>query len=149
MDKSYFIQRIINSQPTADLYSKHYKINSHHMGESAVGFESYDETQMKEFENELKIAVRNHFNKDADVTLLKRRGYEDDWTETPPPYRLYYCIYWKMTNNEIINEKISELYEKYNKQRIESASLTSRKRVLEASMDDLYKKINDLRSQIV
>ena len=53
-----------------------------------------------------------------------------------------------MTNNEVINEKISELYEEYNRQRIESDSLTVRKHALEASMNDLYKKMNDLRSQI-
>ena len=74
------------------------------MGESAIGFEDYDDNQMKELEK---------------------------------------------TNNEVINEQICELYEKYNKQRIENDSLTVRKHELEASMDDLYKKMNELRSKIV
>lgn len=104
---------------------------------------------MKEFENELRITVCNHFNKDANVALLKRRGGEFDWVETPPPYRLHYYIHWKMTDNEVIIEKNDRLYEEYNKQRIELYQISARKRELEASMDDLYKRMNDLRSKIV
>ena len=41
MSKIQFISRIINSQPKVNLYSKHYEINSHCMGD-----------QMKELEND-------------------------------------------------------------------------------------------------
>ena len=149
MSKIQFISRIINSRPNVNLRSKRWDINSHYMGESAIGFEDYDDNQMKEFENELRIAVCNHFNKDAIVSLRKRRAYEDDWVETPPPYRLHYYINWEMTNNEVINEQISELYEEYNKQRIELDQISARKRELEASMDDLYKRMNKLRRDII
>lgn len=149
MEKKQFIQRIINRRPTVNLQSKHWDINSPCFGESAVGFEDYDDNQMKEFENELRTAIHNSFNKDAFVRLEKHRGYEDDWVETPPPYRLHYYIRWKMTNNEVIIEENDRLYGEYNKQRIELDQISARKNELEVSMDDLYKRMNELRSKIV